>query len=142
MTHQGRDVQLTAYAARDWRANFYRSASYTPSSVGQRGRRPLEWDWAMLAVLRQAGPERLRALDVHPRLAQAVVPQPRSNVLQTDGAVHRVVGRFCPRFHSLLRVGAVPAPSPPLRLPQRSAAEVEPQRAAIGRVVEPVLHLG
>ena len=23
MTHQGRDVQLTAYAARDWRANFF-----------------------------------------------------------------------------------------------------------------------
>jgi hypothetical protein len=23
MTHQGWDVQLTAYAARDWRANFY-----------------------------------------------------------------------------------------------------------------------
>lgn len=25
MTHQGWDVQLTAYAARDWRANFYTS---------------------------------------------------------------------------------------------------------------------
>jgi len=23
MTHQGWDVQLTAYAARDWRANFF-----------------------------------------------------------------------------------------------------------------------
>ena len=23
MTHQGRDVQLTGYAARDWRANFF-----------------------------------------------------------------------------------------------------------------------
>jgi hypothetical protein len=23
MTHHGRDVQLTAYAARDWRANFF-----------------------------------------------------------------------------------------------------------------------
>jgi hypothetical protein len=23
MTYQGRDVRLTAYAARDWRANFF-----------------------------------------------------------------------------------------------------------------------
>jgi hypothetical protein len=36
MTRQGWDLQLTAYAARDWRANFFRSGSRTPSSAGRR----------------------------------------------------------------------------------------------------------
>jgi len=39
MTHQGWDAQLTAYAARDWRANSSRSGSRTPSSAARRGRR-------------------------------------------------------------------------------------------------------
>jgi hypothetical protein len=30
MTYQGWDVQLTAYAARDWRANFFPVGSRTP----------------------------------------------------------------------------------------------------------------
>jgi hypothetical protein len=31
MTHQGWDLQLTVYAARDWRTNFFWSASRTRS---------------------------------------------------------------------------------------------------------------
>ena len=39
MTHQGWDVQLTAYAARDWRPTSSRLASRTRSSAARRGRR-------------------------------------------------------------------------------------------------------
>jgi hypothetical protein len=33
MTHQGWDVQLTAYAARDWRADFFLIASFGTTSA-------------------------------------------------------------------------------------------------------------
>jgi hypothetical protein len=40
MTYQGWDVQLTAYATRDWRANFFPVGSRTSSSaVRRRSRR-------------------------------------------------------------------------------------------------------
>jgi hypothetical protein len=39
MTHQGWDVQLTAYAARDWRANFFPVGIAHPSSAARRGSR-------------------------------------------------------------------------------------------------------
>ena len=42
MTHQGWDVQLTAYAARDWRANFYR-VGIAHSIVGGSAWEPTPW---------------------------------------------------------------------------------------------------
>jgi hypothetical protein len=37
MAWQGWDLQLTAYAARDWRANFFPVGIATPSSAAPRG---------------------------------------------------------------------------------------------------------
>lgn len=42
MTHQGWDVQLTAYAARDWRANFY-PVGIAPSIVAGSAGEPTRW---------------------------------------------------------------------------------------------------
>jgi hypothetical protein len=42
MTHQGWDVQLTAYAARDWRANFF-PAGIAHSIVGGSAWEPTAW---------------------------------------------------------------------------------------------------
>jgi hypothetical protein len=42
MTHQGWDVQLTAYAARDWRANFY-PVGIAHSIVGGTAWEPTPW---------------------------------------------------------------------------------------------------
>jgi hypothetical protein len=47
-THQSWDVQLTAYAARDWRANFFR-AGIAHSIVGGSAWEPTPWravQWA------------------------------------------------------------------------------------------------
>jgi hypothetical protein len=45
MTHQGWDVQLTAYAARDWRANFF-PVGIAHSVVGGSAWEPTPW-WAV-----------------------------------------------------------------------------------------------
>jgi hypothetical protein len=42
MTHQGWDVQLMAYAARDWRANFF-PVDIAQSIVGSRAWSPTPW---------------------------------------------------------------------------------------------------
>ena len=42
MTHQGWDVQLTAYAARDWRANFF-PVGIAHSIVGGSAWEPMPW---------------------------------------------------------------------------------------------------
>jgi hypothetical protein len=42
MTHQGWDVQLTAYAARDWRANFI-PVGIAHSIVGGSAWEPTPW---------------------------------------------------------------------------------------------------
>jgi hypothetical protein len=42
MTHQGWDVQLTAYAARDWRANFF-PVGIAHSIVGGSAWEPTQW---------------------------------------------------------------------------------------------------
>jgi hypothetical protein len=42
MTHQGWDVQLTAYAARDWRANFF-PVGLAHSIVGGSAWEPTVW---------------------------------------------------------------------------------------------------
>ena len=42
MTQHGWDVQLTAYAARDWRANFFR-VGIAHSIVGGSARDPTPW---------------------------------------------------------------------------------------------------
>jgi hypothetical protein len=42
MTHQGWDVQLTAYAARDWRANFF-PVGIAHSIVGGSAGEPTPW---------------------------------------------------------------------------------------------------
>ena len=42
-THQGWDVQLTAYAARDWRANFFPVGIATLSLAAARGSRRRGW---------------------------------------------------------------------------------------------------
>jgi hypothetical protein len=42
MTHQGWDVQLTAYAARDWRANFL-PVGIAHSIVGGSAWEPTAW---------------------------------------------------------------------------------------------------
>jgi hypothetical protein len=42
MTHQGWDVQLTAYAARDWSANFF-PVGITHSVVGGSAWEPTPW---------------------------------------------------------------------------------------------------
>jgi hypothetical protein len=42
MTHQGWDVQLTAYAARDWRANFF-PVGIAHSIVGGTAWEPTTW---------------------------------------------------------------------------------------------------
>jgi hypothetical protein len=42
MTHQGWDVQLTAYAARDWRANFF-PVGIAHSVVGSSAQEPTPW---------------------------------------------------------------------------------------------------
>ena len=42
MTRQGWDLQLTAYAARDWRANFF-PAGIVHSIVGGSGWEPTPW---------------------------------------------------------------------------------------------------
>jgi hypothetical protein len=42
MTHQGWDVQLTAYAARDWRANFF-PVGIAHSIVGGSAWEPTPW---------------------------------------------------------------------------------------------------
>jgi hypothetical protein len=42
MTHQGSDVQLTVYAARDWRANFF-PAGIAYSIVGGTAWEPTPW---------------------------------------------------------------------------------------------------
>jgi hypothetical protein len=60
MTHQGRYVQLTAYAARDWRATFY-PVGIAHSIVGGSAREPTPWRavqraaWATLNKQAQAG---------------------------------------------------------------------------------------
>ena len=41
MTHEGWDLQLTAYAARDWRANFFPVGSHT--IVAARRGKPTPW---------------------------------------------------------------------------------------------------
>jgi hypothetical protein len=56
MTHQGWDVQLTAYAARDWRANFL-LVGHAHSIVGGSAWEPTAWlavqtaAWAALGRL-------------------------------------------------------------------------------------------
>jgi hypothetical protein len=42
MTHQGWDVQLTAYVARDWRANFF-PVGIAHSIVGGSAWEPTPW---------------------------------------------------------------------------------------------------
>jgi hypothetical protein len=42
MDHQGWDLQLTAYAARDWRANFFPAGIAHPS-VGGSAWEPTAW---------------------------------------------------------------------------------------------------
>ena len=42
MAHQGWDVQLTAYAARDWRANFF-PVGIAHSIVGGSASEPTPW---------------------------------------------------------------------------------------------------
>ncbi len=56
MTHQGWDVQLTAYAARDWRANFF-PVGIAHSVVGGSAWEPTLWR----AVQRAAGALNRRA---------------------------------------------------------------------------------
>jgi hypothetical protein len=57
MTHQGWDVQLTAYAARDWRANFF-PIGIAHSIVGGSPWEPTPWRavqraaWAALSTAR------------------------------------------------------------------------------------------
>jgi hypothetical protein len=57
MTHQGWDVQLTAYAARDWRANFF-PVGIAHSIVGGSAWEPMPWRavqraaWAAVNVTR------------------------------------------------------------------------------------------
>ena len=60
MTHQGWDVQLTAYAARDWRANFF-PFGIAHSIVGGSAWEPTPWwavqraAWEMLQKSRMMG---------------------------------------------------------------------------------------
>jgi hypothetical protein len=42
MAHQGWDLQLTAYAGRDWRANFF-PAGIAHSILGGSGWEPKSW---------------------------------------------------------------------------------------------------
>ena len=49
MTHQGWDVQLTAYAARDWRANFF-PGGIAHSIVGGTAWEPTPWRAVQRAV--------------------------------------------------------------------------------------------
>jgi hypothetical protein len=50
MTHQGWDVQLTAYAARDWRANFF-PVGIAHSIVGGSAWEPTPWRAVQRAAL-------------------------------------------------------------------------------------------
>jgi hypothetical protein len=54
MTHQGWDVELTAYAARDWRANFF-PVGIAHSIVGGSAWEPTPW-----RAVQQAAWETLR----------------------------------------------------------------------------------
>jgi hypothetical protein len=54
MTHQGWDVQLTAYAARDWRANFL-LVGHAHSIVGGSAWEPTVW-----RVVQRAGRDALK----------------------------------------------------------------------------------
>jgi hypothetical protein len=50
MTHQGWDVQLTAYAARDWRANFF-PVGIAHSIVAGSAWEPTSWRAVQRAAL-------------------------------------------------------------------------------------------
>jgi hypothetical protein len=51
MTRQGWDVQLTAYTARDWRANFF-PVGVAHSIVGGSAREPTPWRAVRRAAMR------------------------------------------------------------------------------------------
>jgi hypothetical protein len=53
-THQGWDVQLTAYAARDWRANFF-PVGIAHSIVGGSAREPTPWQATQQAAWAAVG---------------------------------------------------------------------------------------
>jgi hypothetical protein len=58
MTHQGWDVQFTAYAARDWRANFF-PIGIAHSVVGGSAWEPTPW-----RAVQRAASDALRRLGV------------------------------------------------------------------------------
>jgi hypothetical protein len=57
MTHQGWDVQFTAYAARDWRANFF-PIGIAHSVVGASAWEPTPWAGGAAGGQRCAAPAR------------------------------------------------------------------------------------
>ncbi len=75
MTHQGWDVQLTAYAARDWRANFF-PVGIAHSIVGGTAWEPTAWrdvQRAAWAVLGKPG----RCSGSRPRDAASAATAPK-----------------------------------------------------------------
>jgi hypothetical protein len=68
MTHQGWAVQPTAYAARDWRANFF-PVGIAHSVVGGAAQEPTPWR----AVQRAARPFRARGYPVTPALCVVAI---------------------------------------------------------------------
>jgi hypothetical protein len=76
MTHQGWDVELTAYAARDWRANFF-PVGIAHSIVGGSAWEPTPWRavqgaaWAALNKREAAGGGSSRRHEQLPRTSQA-----------------------------------------------------------------------
>jgi hypothetical protein len=63
MTHRGWDMQITAYAARDWRVNFF-PVGIAHSIVGGTAWEPTPWR----AVHRAARPFHARGYSVTPAL--------------------------------------------------------------------------
>jgi hypothetical protein len=86
MTHRGWDVQLTACAARDWRANFFRSGSRTPSSAARRGSR-------VVAAKGKSMPTNVGREDVQRLVAEGaqlveVLPKEEFDEQHLRGAIH------------------------------------------------------
>jgi hypothetical protein len=99
MTHQGWDVQLTAYAARDWRANFF-PVGIAHSIVGGSG-----WEPTPSRAVSRVTFHRDAALDLSSAERRAA-PRAQSAALLRDIAEESANGRGQnPRPFVVLRVG-------------------------------------
>jgi hypothetical protein len=99
MTHQGWDVQLTAYAARDWRANFF-PVGIAHSVVGGSA-----WEPTPSRAVSRVTFHRDAALDLSSAERRAA-PRAQPAALLRDIAEERANGRGQnPRPFVVLRVG-------------------------------------